>query len=407
MTRSGRLLAGLVVANFLTSLGGGRLLTASRPLIGQLFAGNGSLLAFLAGSGLGLLVLAGVRRLRRGQGPETVTLLSLICSLTLAGAAAWLDSRLPWLFWLLLVIRCALWYSARSLRSALAASLHPAGLSLAESGYFAGFVAGLLLEQLTGGRCSGLGVALWLDLSLLSCVYWLDRTVSSQIGLPATDGAGRPGAGEPGPWGFWRLTGAFSLATIATQVVLFQFAASAAAPPELVLAAFYLGVAVGAAACSRWQARLGRGGAGLQVTMQVRQQALTFPLQAPLAAVVGLLSLGLAGLVWRSGPATGWLARAAALCSLGLGSAVFELVVLAIVGRIAAVDRALVPLALGVAATAATGSLFLLGLLSPNPVSLAAVNALGLGLAYRCLSGGGSRYFADYLSSHPHPINGK
>src|SRR5713226_742373 len=155
----------LAFANLLAAIGGGRVLSAGKGVTSLTVLGSGSLLAFLAGSALGLGLLVAVGRSPLGWALVGLSIDTVLSSLTLI-AILWFDSvfkandgtlavwdtgtvtlsgAAAWFFFPGLVARYALWFACRSLRSDLAASLKMSGLAFTESGYFLGFIIGLLM----------------------------------------------------------------------------------------------------------------------------------------------------------------------------------------------------------------------------------------------------------------------
>lgn len=382
----------LVCANLLTSIGGGRLLSASKGVTGLLLFGSGSILAFLAGSSLGLVVLLALRRHPLGRALATVSSASMACSLSLVvivqlgaqSSQAVLAGPLALLFWLVLVVRCAFWYASRSLRSNVAATVHSSFLALAESSYFLGFIIGLLLGPVSVFGFVGLPGALALDILLLMVVVGADlliwRTLIS-TNLPASSHRGEktPRASWQNQSSFWRLTWAFSLATIACQVVIFHFADAHPAWAEAVLATFYVGVSAAAAFCSWANPTLqvhARGFPELRLSAR-KGQPITIPLALLIPTIGGLIAIGIATSNLVS-EARFW----PGLLLIGIGSGLFELMVIALVGRIGSGRTGGVAQAFGVAATAATVALFLMGLAALGVYGSLLVSALGLSCAY-------------------------
>ena len=413
----------LIGGNLLASIGGGRVLSAGKGVTGLTVLGSGSILAFLAGSALGLGLLTLMRRYHLGRALAGVSITSILSSLTLiailwsdavtradaAESAVWNDRRstlsgpVAWLFFLFLVVRCALWFASRSMRSDVAASIRLSWLALTEWAYFFGFIVGLLLGPVYIGAHGPVVGALLLDTLLLSVVAGCDlfqrRSVVS--GRRRADQQDHRESLAPARTSFWRLTAAFGAATIACQVVIFHFAdvvalsrPAVSSLAEATLASFYVGVSCAAAFCS-WSRpvlkRLSHQAPLLELGSARR--VLRVPV-ALLIAMSGILILsGLYGIVSITSPGrTGLLGSAGgtlSLVALGTGSGFFELFVLAVVGRISSGEKGAVALAFGLVASVAALGLFLMMLGGIRFPGWAMVTVVGLALATTLVSGTG------------------
>jgi hypothetical protein len=300
-----------------------------------------------------------------------------------------------WLFFLVLVARCALWFASRSLRSDLAASLKLSWLAVTELAYFLGFIIGLFMGSVSvAGRGNMVG-ALLLDVLLLSAVAGCDlfqsRPVSSGRTQPKSRPFGEDIALEKAS--FWRLTAAFGASTIACQVVIFHFAemlarTNASALPawsDVTVATFYLGVA-GAAALSAWAGpRLERvGNRAPRVVLRSVRQVVSIPFVVLVTLAGILILLGLFGITSTTRMADGpspWSAGGVlALAAMGVGAGIFEFLVLAVVGRIRFGGNGTVALAFGLVVTAAAIALFLMMLSQMRFIGGVATTVTGLAL---------------------------
>jgi hypothetical protein len=385
----------LATANLLAAVGGGRVTSAARGVAGLTMLGTGSLLAFLLGSAVGLALLMAVHRFPLGRALAGLSLAAVASSCTLI-ALLWLDAwargnagvlivwsmgqatlsgAMAWLFFLGLVARYALWFAGRSLRSDLAALRQVSWLAIAESAYFLGFIIGLLMGPVAVVRRVGVVGALLLDVLLLcvvaGCDFW-HRQPLAPAGTP-TNTRKRSANVTLARTPFWLLTAAFGTSTIACQIVVFHFidtlartgASTHPAWADATLATFYLGVAVAATLCARAQPTLARVGQGTaRVVWQSAQPAVRLPLVLLVTLAGGLILAGLFGIIHTASavdiPSPWSVCGVLALAALGIGSGVFELLVLIILGGIRCGGSGAVAFAFGLVATAATIALFLM-----------------------------------------------
>ncbi len=200
---------------------------------------------------------------------------------------------------------------------------------------------------------------------------------------------------------FWRLTAAFGAATLACQVVVLHVAdalAQADRPAlagraDQTVAAFYGGVALGAAVCAGVRPTLEREeGAQRGVTLHAAGRAVRVGV-APLVALAGLPTLlGVCGLASAVGRDTAWtwpIGAAPSFAAIGVGAGVFEVVVLATLASVRRAGDGLVALAFGIAATTAALGLFLMLLGGVHLPGWAAIIVGGLSLAAWLLGDGG------------------
>jgi hypothetical protein len=293
----------------LAATSGGRVLSATKGITGLTVLGSGSLLAFLAGSAVGLGLVVAVRRYPLGRALASLSMATAISSMMLlailwseasslenAGAltvwsagSATLPALASWLFFLVLVARFALWFASRSLRSDLAASLRLLWLAVTERAYFLGFIIGLLMGSVSvAGRGNVIGALLW-DVLMQSAVAGcglLQRRPLSPARTPPNSRYLSQDVVLEQP-SFWRLTAAFGASTIACQVVIFHVADVLArtnmstfpAWAGTTLATFYLGVAVAATLCALSGPRLERvGNRAPRVMLRSARQVISIPL---------------------------------------------------------------------------------------------------------------------------------
>ena len=392
----------LVLANFLASVAGGRVLSAGKGLTDLRLLGSGSLMALLAGSVISLLILGLARQVRHGGGVIWVSAASVVCSVLLltiyrlaAGGGGGqavgepvLRGALALAFFAILAIRCALWFAGRSLRTGLVAAYSEPAIGMAEAAYFAGLVVGLVIGLPAWFGGDAVTSAFALDIGILSAVTGIDwrsaRTVAQAPGqaLRPTGRLDRH---------FALLTGAYAAATVACQIVVFHLADNIArlpAPPgarawaDPALASFYVGVAVLASCGRRLRPRMAAGHGGVAaVAWQLRGRREESPV-ALICGVTAALVLAGTSMVWRwLTPVTWPVGAAGGLALIAVAAAVFELLILGLLGELSARGSATVALALGVAGSLATGAMFLMLLGGSAGVVRTVASIAGLSLA--------------------------
>lgn len=383
----------LMGANLLASIGGGKVLSAGEGVTGLVLLGSGSLLALLVGSALGLGLLVATRRFLSNWALVGLSLAAVFSSITLL-ALLWIDHLATsgiltiwdggskplsqpeaWLFFFVLVLRCALWFAGRSLRSDLAASLRPSWLAWTEAAYFLGFIMGVLIGHVTIAGRGNVVSSLLLDVLLLSIVVLSDVCESWTVGAQLSSGRERPvGERMRNEWlSFWKLTAAFAASTIACQVVVLHVAdvlahtRRSAWPTwsDVTIATFYLGVALAAVFCAWSRPALEMGGQWVgRIVLRSGTQRVGVPFVLlitlsgvlTLAGIFGIMTSAQEGNVQAPWSAIGILSLAA----LASGAVLFETLVLALLGRIHAGGSGAVALAFGIVATAAAIALFLM-----------------------------------------------
>ncbi len=391
----------LVLANFLASVGGGRVLSAGKGLTSLIVLGSGSLLALLVGSVISLFILRLARRSLVG-----VSAASAVCSAGLiwiyrrgTGAVATaavaggplLSGCLAWLFFSGLVCRCALWFAGRSLRTGLVSSVSRPGLALSEAAYFGGLVAGLLIGLPAWLRGDAVASAFTLDIALLAVATFLDLGVAKAVAPVSAGPIGDRRSRLP-PRVFAILTAAYATATIGCQIVVFQLADALARSSETrarvwsdpSLAAFYVGVAAMAVASFALRPALAMGPRGWPVVGWGRageREQGTVPV-ATLCLLAGTLIVAgvlvLFAVVGSPAAADRTLPALTALAAIAAGAGLFEMLALAVLGLLATGGQQAVAVALGLAAAAATAAMFLMLLAGVRPGMWAGVNAAGL-----------------------------
>ena len=382
----------LIGANMLAAIGGGRVLSAGTGITGLAVLGSGSILALLTGNALGLGLQIALRRFSSSRALAWLSISTVLSSLSLlaivwiaasplanAGSATvWnggrstLSQPAAWLFFLGLIARCALWFTGRSLRSGLAASLRSSWLAFTEAAYFLGFIIGLLIGPVFLPDIGSVVSALLLDILLLSLVaagdFFRWRLFDAALQLPIQQ---KPRELVPLTQpSFWRLTAAFSAATVACQVVVFHCADVLAqtrrsiipAWSDLTIASFYLGVALAATCCAHARPALQRGTYRTpHIVLWPAARTVRIPLLLLIALVSVLTLTGMAGLTTTAARGTPWNALVLlSLAAIGVGAGLFEIVVLSVLGRIRSGGSGAVALAFGVAATTAAVALFLM-----------------------------------------------
>ncbi len=404
----------LLIANLLASIGGGRVISAGKGVANLRLLGSGSILAFLTGSALGLALLLTLRRISLHSALTLVSVASLGNALfgliVVSGAATEpgrplrLEGLSAWLFLGSLVLLCALWYAGRSLRSTLAAEGSQSWLALCEAAYFAGFICGLLLGPVSLAGQAGVVGALLLDLLLLGGVVACDALLGVTLSLREQSAAtsvsqpqSSPGSHSPANPSAVRPMLAFACLGVACQVVVFHLAdlLSRTDDPRLVaradslLAVFYMGIAVAAISAYWLKPGLQKRELRPVFCLQLRRHRLRLPLMWVLVLIGGLVCLVVlgvgAGSPARAAPHT--LSDILLLTALGLSTAIYELLVLAVVGWVGSLDSRAVGISIGVAATAAALALFALGLGGIGRGGLLITTTLGLALSFGLVSG--------------------
>lgn len=383
----------LIGANLLASIGGGKVLSAGEGVTGLVVLGSGSILALLVGSTLGLGLLVTIRRFFPNTALVGLSIATVFSSITLI-ALLWIDHLAnhgvstiwnggskpvsqpeAWLFFFVLVMRCALWFAGRSLRSELAASLRPSWLAFTEAAYFLGFISGLLIGPISVAGRGNVVSTLLLDVLLLSIVACSDLLGSRAVRARLPTGIQRPVREKTmnESVSFWQLTAAFGASTIACQVVVLHVAdvlaqmrrSASLTWSDVTIAAFYLGVALAAAFCAWSRPALEMGGQrATRIVLRSGTQTVCIPfvLLITLAGVLtlggifGIMTVAQEGHVQTPESAVGILS----LVTLGSGAALFETLVLALLGRIRSGGSGAVALAFGLAAMAAAIALFLM-----------------------------------------------
>ncbi len=403
----------LIGANFLASIGGGKVLSAGEGVSGLGVLGSGSLLALLIGSALGLGLLITARRFLLQWALVGLSFATVFSSLILivllwrdnlaqhGVSTVWNGGNHPlsqseaWLFFLVLVLRCGLWFAGRSLRSDRAGSLRPSWLAFTEMAYFLGFIVGLLIGPISLAGRGNVISTLLLDVLLLSIVFYGDffggRLTPPQCTPDIQQPVGEKVMSEPVL--FWRLTAAFATSTIACQVVILHVVDILAQIRQstwptwsnFTLAAFYLGVALAAALCAWARPTLATGGAdwgrlafrsGRQMVHIPLMLLITFAAILTLGGIFGVMNVAQQGKVLTPWSTVGILS----LATVGGGAALFEILVLALLGRIRSGGSGAVALAFGIVATVAAVALFLMTLGELRSSAWVATSVLGFAL---------------------------
>jgi len=383
----------LVGANLLASIGGGKVLSAGEGVTGLVVLGSGSLLALLVGSALGLGLLITARRFLSNWALVGLSFATVFSSLTLIAllwgdnlahhevSTIWKGGHHPlsqleaWLFFLVLVIRCGLWFAGRSLRSDRAGSLRASWLAFTEMAYFLGFIVGLLVGPVSVAGQGNIISTFLLDVFLLSIVAFGDLFGGRAALVRCTPSIQQPVSEQAmsGPVFFWRLTVAFGASTIACQVVVLHVADILAQTRQstwptwsnLTLAAFYLGVAFAAALCAWARPTLELAGTwGGRLVIRSGRQMVRIPLVL-LMTCAGILTLGgifgIMTIAQEGKVLTPWsMVGIVSLVTVGGGAGLFEILVLALLGGIRSEGSGAVALAFGLVATAAAVALFLM-----------------------------------------------
>lgn len=366
----------VILANFLASFGGGRVISAGKGVTGITFVGSGSILAFLVGSSLGLGLILAVRHARPGRALVGLSAGALLCSLLLRSIVAiyspspdrQMTGEIAWLFFFLLCMRCAFWFAGRSLRTNLAVNASRSWLGLAEGTYFVGFIGGLLAGHVFSSWqvSQSLALDIGLLMTVLACdfVHWGKPllTIAS-----TKESSGGRSALHLVSVSFWALTLCLALVGVAHQAVFFHVADRLARlglpkTADAVMAAFYAGVASAALWCSSSRPGLSFAGGQVRVSLMVSATPVAISVNRLVLLIAAPAALSVAGLGYIAAR-TSALTYSLSLLSLGISAFLFEILVLTIVGTVSEQGASAAAVSLGVAASAATLCLFLLLLL--------------------------------------------
>lgn len=381
----------LIGSNLLASIGGGKVLSAGEGITGLAILGSGSLLALLIGSAVGLGLLIVARRFLLDWALVILSLVTVLSSITLI-ALLWIDhltaSRVltiwnggskplsqpeAWLFFFGIVLRCALWFTGRSLRSDRAASLRSSWLAWTEAAYFFGLIIGFLIGHVAVAGQGNIVGSLVLDILLLSIAALADLFGNWTGTAQRFSAQERPvdKRMKNEKRFFWKLTAAFGASTIACQVVVLHVAdtlaqtrqAALANWSNITVATFYLGVALSAVFCACSKPDLLREQKGERIIFQSGTWGIGIPFLL-LITLAGILTLaGIFGIMTSSQEGNGLTAVGIlALVALGSGAALFEILVFVLLRHIHTERSGAVALAFGIVATAAAIALFLMTL---------------------------------------------
>lgn len=257
------------LSNFIAAVGGGMILGKGVATIQIPFLQESSLLAFFVGTVFGLVFLQitpkkfshlFARCFSISGGITSLILFSIFITYevnkTLTGNAAIV-------FFILLSLRFGFWFFSRVLRAASAAGQQQ-NIAWVEFGYYAGVISGLVIWLLLGIDI-GMAAALLLDAFLQFCAGSLDF-LAHRIQKPAASVAQEKPienlqsiistTRHTKIWG-WRLATAVMLLTVGVQVIIFNLAHQVSSQfSPYMLAIFYLGAAVSAVFCKRFNVRL-------------------------------------------------------------------------------------------------------------------------------------------------------
>ena len=161
------------------------------------------------------------------------------------------------IFFLLLSIRFGFWFYSRVMRASIAAG-HQQSIAWVEFGYYIGMVLGLIIWKLFNINLE-LGTALLIDATFQLIAGGLDlkNFTLDKNSLEASKQEARPKfdkkAGNNHSTWLWSLTSAVVFLTIGVQVVIFNTAHYVTEVfGSYLLATFYLGVALAAFVCNKY-----------------------------------------------------------------------------------------------------------------------------------------------------------
>jgi hypothetical protein len=430
----------------MASLGGGRVLSAGHGVTGLTLFGGGSIMAMLAGAVVSLLVLRLAGRLKRRLGLLVVSMSAAASSAALlllylgaagviGGAPGALGQRLPapaqfrlsgayaWAFFAVLVMRCALWFAARSLRTGHLAGAAGEWLGASEAAYYGGLVVGLVVGSPRWLSGNVLVSTLVMDIALAVSASLLDVVALARLASYSKTSKTRAASAVAlSPRAVAGIVVAYGAGVIACQITLFQAAdwlarshlPGARRTADLALAAFYLGLAAVASlnhqlrprylrAAGRRGSLLAawhvpallarRGGArtcGDGAELRVSLAAMCLVSGAPiLAGALGLVYLAQAAAATGLGAGAGSIAAAptvaviVCLAAIVAGTAAFALLVMALIGWLATNGSGTVAAGIAAAGSMSTVAMFLMLALRAGPATWLAVCLCGLWALHR------------------------
>lgn len=249
------------LANFLAAFGGGMILGKGVGVIDNVALHGSSVLAFLMGSvfGLGLLQYLEVSSKVRSGFSVGGALASMVLLAIFIGHAD--DGKVSdiygWLFFIFLCIRFGFWFYSRVLRAS-AASRGQQKIAWVEFGYYSGIVLGLLIWSLCQIEID-MSTALMLDI-FLQLVAGLIDIINAETqpsnNVKTAQHQNITIAKQKNTWSI-RLMFAVVLLTIGIQVIIFYLAhRSFDDMSPYILACFYLGVALAALFCKKFDVHL-------------------------------------------------------------------------------------------------------------------------------------------------------
>ncbi|MBV9576709.1 MAG: hypothetical protein JO149_08815 [Gammaproteobacteria bacterium] len=258
------------LSNFLAAVGGGMILGKGVATIQIPALQGGSLLAFFVGTVIGLIFLQTTPKRFSNLFARWFSISGGTTSLILFGIFVTyevnktLSGKVAILFFILLSLRFGFWFFSRVLRAAAAAGQQQ-NIAWVEFGYYAGVISGLVIWLLLGIDI-GMAYALLLDAFLQFGAGLLDifanripkplekitsesKTVEEKQAAPAI-------VHHSKIWS-WRLAIAVMLLTVGVQVIVFNLAHQVSSQfSPYMLAIFYLGAAVSAIFCKKFNIRL-------------------------------------------------------------------------------------------------------------------------------------------------------
>jgi len=244
----------------MAAFGGGMILGKGIGIINSPFLKGDSLLAFFAGSVLGLFSLQLIpekyaknvaRCFAIFAGLTSIILLILFDNFSVNGK---LENIPAFIFFLFLSMRFGFWFYSRVLRATDAAG-QKQKIAWVELGYYLGMIFGLIIWQFLSINIP-LRFALILDVILQITAGLLD-IFASQIPVPQlspilTEKMSSPTTNKNNMSPAWRLASAVALLTVATQVIIFNLAHQVTEWfSSYIIAFYYFGVSIAAFTCKK------------------------------------------------------------------------------------------------------------------------------------------------------------
>lgn len=251
-------------SNFLAAIGGGVVLGKGIGTLNIPYLQGSSILAFFVGTVFGLMLLQFSPKKFANLFSRWFSICGGLTSLILLGIfLSYADNEklsgtIAIIFFVLLSLRFGFWFYSRVLRAAIAAGQQQ-NIAWVEFGYYAGVIVGLVLWIFLGIDF-GLAFALIIDAVLQVSAGLLDllaNRLPEPVENTSPSVSSVKNSNDYVNASIWRLAIAVMFLTIGVQVIIFNIAhhVSDYLSP-FILASFYLGVAISAVLCKRFNIRL-------------------------------------------------------------------------------------------------------------------------------------------------------